>query len=295
MTKANASSAVNLLFLGLFFCQQHHVADAAKVDCPKPMKPVTKSQAKKLKKHGTFMFTDEPSKFSPLLPQKLVTEREFFNYKIKPECTDGKFHNQWAISYSVNDTNIKQTLNEYPPAAIPCKKWHDATKWHKPEIFYGPDEPNFARHITARINKNCSRGWRPMKVTPTRTEDVAYEQLMMDLFQSVVMPYTKRKRPFYYCNAGVQHMEFTRIGACFKELATTVRIDGKKYGRGKRAARAWGQVDYTCYGENNLQSLCKFLLGMFFFFFSFRFLMYRLLYENILCTTLLLSLFSFFL
>jgi hypothetical protein len=269
MAKPNGFWAVNLIFLGLIFCQQHHViVDAAKVDCSKPMKPVTKSQAAKLKKRGREMFTDDPSQFSPLLPQKLVTEKDFFKFKITSECTDGKYNNQWAISYSANNTNIKQTLTEYPPAATPCKKWHQATKWHKPEIFYGLNQPRFAKHMETRINRNCSRGWRPMKVTPTRTEDVAYEQLMMDLFQYVVMPFTKRKRPFYYCNAGVQKMEFSRIGACFKELASTVRIDGKKYGRGKRAARAWGQVDYTCYGENNVQTICKF-----FFFFPLRYLL----------------------
>lgn len=99
-----------------------------------------------------------------------------------------------------------------------------------------------------------------MKVTPTRTEDIPYEQLMTGLFADVVMPFTKRKRPYYYCNAGVQSMKFTRSGACFKKFASTVRIDGKKYGRGKRGARLWGQVDYTCYGEKNVQTLCKFLL-----------------------------------
>jgi hypothetical protein len=101
-----------------------------------------------------------------------------------------------------------------------------------------------------------------MEVNPSRTEDIAYEQLMTDFFHFVVMPYTKRKRPFYYCKIGVQELEFSRIGACFKELSSTVRIDGKKYGKGKRAARAWGQVDYTCYGENNRQTIWKFIKFM---------------------------------
>ncbi len=217
------------------------------------MKPVTNGEAKKLKPHGTFIFTDEPSHFSSLLPAVFVTEKDFFNFKITPECTDGKLTHQWAVAYSVNGTEKKQTLNEYPPAEIPCKKWHDAKSWHDPEIFFGADEqPPFARD-----NKNCLRGWRPMEVNPNRTEDIAYTQLMTDFFHFYVMPYTKKKRPYYYCNAGVQKMEFTRVGACFKELDSTVRIDGKKYGKGKRAARAWGQVDYTCFGENNKQSICK--------------------------------------
>ena len=102
-----------------------------------------------------------------------------------------------------------------------------------------------------------------MEVSYNRKEDIAYTQLMTDFFHFVVMPYTQRKRPFYYCKAGVQKMDFSRMGACFKELNSTVRIDGKKYGKGERAARAWGQVDYTCYGENNKQIMCK--LSVFFF------------------------------
>jgi hypothetical protein len=242
-----AFPAVNLLLLGLL--SSHVIVATADVDCPTPMKPVTDAQAKKLRPRGTFMFTDEPSRFSTLLPAVIVTEKDYFNAKIKPECTNGKDQHQWAVSYSVNGTAIKQTLTESPPATFPCKKWHDAEKWYNPKVFYGDEQPSW------RDNKLCLRGWRPLEIGPNRTEDVAYEQLMTDFFHSVVMPYTKKKRPFYYCNAGVQKLQFTRIGACIKELMATVRINGKKYGKGKRAARAWGQVDYTCYGENNKQSL----------------------------------------
>jgi hypothetical protein len=120
MANPCALKVVYLLLLGsLISCQQQQVHAA---DCPKPMKPVTKSQAKKLRPHGTFMFTDDPSKFSPLLPAKLITEKEFFNFKIKPECTDGKTRNQYAVSYTVNGTAIEQNLNEYPPESNPCKK-----------------------------------------------------------------------------------------------------------------------------------------------------------------------------
>ena len=82
----------NLLFLLLLLSSQHArvVAHQAEADCKAPMKPVTNGEAKKLKPHGTFIFTDEPSHFSSLLPAVFVTEKDFFNFKITPECTDGK-------------------------------------------------------------------------------------------------------------------------------------------------------------------------------------------------------------